>query len=89
MITSTQEAKYCLAGKFKLQGDVLCLRATDDGKLASGGDCLLNNLELAAELICKRDQRYQNLEHEVENKIPVSRWSGSKRSNDRVNLDPS
>ena len=51
MITSMQEAKYCLAGRLKLQGDVLCLHATDDGKLASGGDCLLNNLELAAELI--------------------------------------
>lgn len=46
-----QEAKYCLAGRLKLQGDILCLRATDDGKLASGGDCLLINLELAAELI--------------------------------------
>ena len=46
-----QEAKYCLAGRLKLQGDILCLRATDNGKLASGGDCLLINLELAAELV--------------------------------------
>jgi hypothetical protein len=50
-ITSMQEAKYRLAGRLKLQGEILCLRATDDGKLASGGDGLLNNLELAAELI--------------------------------------
>ena len=41
MFISMQEAKYCLAGRLKLHGDILCLRATDDGKLASGGDCLL------------------------------------------------
>lgn len=43
MIASMQEAKYHLAGKLKLQDNILCLHATDDGKLASGGDdCLLH-----------------------------------------------
>lgn len=38
MVASLKEAKYSLAGKLKLPGDILCLRATDDGKLVSGGD---------------------------------------------------
>lgn len=58
MIASMQEANYCLAGKLKLPGDldILSLRATGDGKLASGGDSGDCRLHLFTELICKRDQ---------------------------------
>ena len=84
-----QEAMYCLAGKLKLPGDIVCLRATHDGKLASGGDSVDYRLHLFTELICKRDQWYYNLEPEVEKKLPVPRWSRCKGSNDCGDLDPS
>ena len=52
MITSMQEAKYCLAGRFKLQGDILCYVQQTMG-IWLAEVIVLNNLELAAELICK------------------------------------
>ena len=53
MVASKQEATYCLAGKLKLPGDILCLRATDDGKLASGGESCDWSILIHCKLICK------------------------------------